>query len=164
MAIAEDKDLNAFKESQEEVVIDTTRKLRVGFIGCGWIAGSHIKSFMKQPDVEIVAGADLVPGKAKAFFEKTGVDFLVIPGEEVHSPDNPVHLINMGGKESVNDWWRYHEDEYRAALVFCLFCERLFASLIAERGARSLQEIATLASIISEELEYSEENTWALMR
>ena len=54
--------------------------------------------------------------QAKAFFEKTGVDFLVIPGEEVHSPDNPVHLINMGGKESVNDWWRYHEDEYRAAV------------------------------------------------
>ena len=53
---------------------------------------------------------------AKDFFEKTGVDFLVIPGEEVHSPDNPVHLINMGGKESVNDWWRYHEDEYRAAV------------------------------------------------
>lgn len=54
--------------------------------------------------------------QAKAFFEKTGVDFLVIPGEEVHSPDNPVHLINMGGSESVNDWWRYHEDEYRAAV------------------------------------------------
>ncbi|MBE6555484.1 MAG: Gfo/Idh/MocA family oxidoreductase [Ruminococcaceae bacterium] len=72
--MAEDKDLNAFKESQEEVVIDTSRKLRVGFIGCGWIAGSHIKSFMKQPDVEIVAGADLVPGKAKAFFEKYGVE------------------------------------------------------------------------------------------
>lgn len=53
---------------------------------------------------------------AKEFFEKTGVDFLVIPGEEVHSPDNPVHLINMGGKESVNDWWRYHEEEYRAAV------------------------------------------------
>ena len=53
---------------------------------------------------------------AKEFYEKTGVDFLVIPGEEVHSPDNPVHLINMGGSESVNDWWRYHEDEYRAAV------------------------------------------------
>ena len=53
---------------------------------------------------------------ARDFFKPTGVDFLVIPGEEVHSPDNPVHLINMGGKESVNDWWRYHEDEYRAAV------------------------------------------------
>lgn len=71
--MAEDKDLNAFKESHEEKVIDTSKKLRVGFIGCGWIAGSHIKSFLKQPDVEIVAGCDLVPGKAKAFFEKYGV-------------------------------------------------------------------------------------------
>lgn len=71
--MAEDKDLNAFKESHEEKVIDASKKLRVGFIGCGWIAGSHIKSFLKQPDVEIVAGCDLVPGKAKAFFEKYGV-------------------------------------------------------------------------------------------
>lgn len=53
---------------------------------------------------------------AKKFYEPTEVDFLVIPGEEVHSPDNPVHIINMGGKYSVNDWWRYHEDEYRAAV------------------------------------------------
>ncbi|MBP3397055.1 MAG: Gfo/Idh/MocA family oxidoreductase [Clostridia bacterium] len=72
--MAEDKDLNAFKESQEVTVIDTSRKLRIGFIGCGWIAGSHIKSFKKQPDVEIVAGCDLIPGKAKAFFEKNEVE------------------------------------------------------------------------------------------
>lgn len=53
---------------------------------------------------------------ARDFYKDTGVDFLVIPGEEVHSPDNPVHIINLGGDESVNDWWRDHEDEYRAAV------------------------------------------------
>lgn len=53
---------------------------------------------------------------AKDFFEKTGVDFLVIPGEEVHSPQNRVHIINLGGDESVNDWWRNKEPEYRAAV------------------------------------------------
>ena len=53
---------------------------------------------------------------ARDFFAGTGADFLVIPGEEVHSPDNPVHIINLGGNESVNDWWRDHEDEYRAAV------------------------------------------------
>ena len=53
---------------------------------------------------------------ARDFFKTTGVDFLVVPGEEVHSPDNPVHIINLGGNESVNDWWRDHEDEYRAAV------------------------------------------------
>ena len=71
--MAEDKNLNAFMESQEVTTIDTSRKLRIAFIGCGWIAGSHIKSLLKQPDVEIVAGADLIPGKAKAFFEKHGL-------------------------------------------------------------------------------------------
>lgn len=53
---------------------------------------------------------------ARDFYKDTGVDFLVIPGEEVHSPDNPVHIINLGGEQSVNDWWRDHEDEYRAAV------------------------------------------------
>lgn len=53
---------------------------------------------------------------ARDFFEDTDVDFLVIPGEEVHSPDNRVHIINLGGNASVNDWWRDHEDEYRDAV------------------------------------------------
>ena len=66
--------LNDFMENQEVKTVDASRKLRIGFIGTGWIAESHIKSFLKQPDVEIVAGADLVPGKAKAFFEKFGVE------------------------------------------------------------------------------------------
>ena len=72
--MAEDKNLDAFKETHEEAQVDTAKKLRIGFIGCGWIAGSHIKSLLKQPDVEIVAGCDLVPGKAAKFFEKNGVE------------------------------------------------------------------------------------------
>ena len=72
--MALDKDLDAFKENQEAKTVDASKKVRVGFIGCGWIAGSHIKALLNQPDVEIVAGADLVPGKAKAFFEKYGVE------------------------------------------------------------------------------------------
>jgi len=57
----------------------------------------------------------------------------------------------------------FDEDDFCARLSFCLFCERLFASLICSQGAESLQEIATLASVISEEIEYSDENTDALM-
>ena len=72
--MALDKSLDAFKDVQETKIVDTTKKLRIGFIGCGWIAGSHIKSFLNQPDVEIVAGCDLIPGKAAAFFEKYGVE------------------------------------------------------------------------------------------
>lgn len=50
------------------------RKLKIGIIGTGWIAEAHMTSYMKMPDVEIVAGADIIPGKAKAFFEKFGLE------------------------------------------------------------------------------------------
>ncbi len=66
--------LNDFMENQEVKTVDASKKLRIGFIGTGWIAEAHINSFKAQPDVEIVAGADIVPGKAKAFFEKFGVE------------------------------------------------------------------------------------------
>jgi len=52
----------------------------------------------------------------REFYEPTGIDFLVMPGEEVHSPDNPVHIISLGAKESITDWWLEDETEYRAAV------------------------------------------------
>ena len=64
--------LDAFKENQEETTVDTSRKLRVGIIGCGGIAHAHMNSYLHQPDVEVVAGCDLIPGRAKAFFEEFG--------------------------------------------------------------------------------------------
>ncbi len=67
------------------------------------------------------------------------------------------YLVYRHCTEAIN------ETDFCTRLTFCLFCERLLASLICSQGARSLQEVATLASIISEEIEYSEENTWALM-
>ena len=48
--------------------IDSSKKLKVGIIGTGWIADAHIQQYVQMPDVEIVAGADLVEGKAEAFF------------------------------------------------------------------------------------------------
>lgn len=55
---------------------------------------------------------------------------------------------HVSGAESEND--------LRAALGFSLFCERLLCSLAKEAEEIS---VAELARIISEELEYSEENT-----
>ena len=66
--------LNTFTAQDNAATVDTGKKMRIGIIGCGWIAGSHMKSYLNQPDVEIVAGADIVPGKAKAFMEKYGVE------------------------------------------------------------------------------------------
>ena len=63
-----------FKENQDVVVIDTAKKLKIGIIGAGWIAEAHIDMYRKMPDVEIVAVADLIPGKAEALCERYGVE------------------------------------------------------------------------------------------
>ena len=52
----------------------------------------------------------------------------------------------------------YDREEFRASLGFALFCERLLASLISAENATE-EEAVELARIISEEIEYSEENT-----
>lgn len=66
--------LDRFKEVTDETVIDASKKVRVGIIGTGWIADAHMESYLAQPDVEIVAGADLVEGKAEAFFAKYNLE------------------------------------------------------------------------------------------
>jgi len=66
--------LDRFKENTETVAVDSSKKLRIGIIGTGWIAEAHMVSYLKQPDVEIVAGADLVEGKAEAFFKNFGLE------------------------------------------------------------------------------------------
>jgi len=51
------------------------------------------------------------------------------------------------------------EEEFAVSLGFSLFCERLLASLLACRKEKTLEEAIDLARILSEEIEYSEDNT-----
>lgn len=67
-------DPDAFKTNQEKKVIDTSKKVKIGIIGTGWISGSHIEAYLDQPDVEIVAAADLVEGKAQEMMDKYGIE------------------------------------------------------------------------------------------
>jgi len=70
-----DSILDKYKEKQDEkVAVDANRKLKVGIIGTGWIAEAHMVAYSYCPDVEVVAAADLVPGKAEAFFEDHCID------------------------------------------------------------------------------------------
>lgn len=74
MANEDSKILDQFKNVQTEKVIDTSKKIKVGIIGTGWIADAHIQQYKQMPDVEIIAGADLIEGKAEAFFKKWEVE------------------------------------------------------------------------------------------
>ena len=49
------------------------KKLRIGIIGTGGIANSHARAYLQMEDVEIVAGADIIPGKARDFLDKYGL-------------------------------------------------------------------------------------------
>lgn len=67
--------LNRFEHIyDEQPEIDASVKVKVGIIGTGWIAEEHVRCFKKMPDVEIVAAADLVPGKAEKFCKTNGIE------------------------------------------------------------------------------------------
>ena len=51
------------------------------------------------------------------------------------------------------------EEDLRRRIQFCLFCERLLGSIITHTDT----DVFTAARIISEEIEYSEENTQAIL-
>ena len=65
--------LSQFTQSYTEEKKASEKKLKIGIIGCGWIAEAHIESYLEMDDVEIVGAADLIPGKAEAFMERYGV-------------------------------------------------------------------------------------------
>lgn len=48
-------------------------KLRVAIIGTGNIAHAHMRAYKKIDEVEIVAGSDIIPGKARAFLDEFGL-------------------------------------------------------------------------------------------
>jgi predicted dehydrogenase len=49
------------------------KKFRVGFIGCGGIAQTHLGAFATMPDVEIVAGTDIDKDRLKVMEDKWNV-------------------------------------------------------------------------------------------
>ncbi len=51
------------------------------------------------------------------------------------------------------------EEEYRQCLGFCLFCERLLASAVNNKECQSFEDFVLISRILSEEIEYSEDNT-----
>lgn len=67
--------LDAFKvEASDSLGEGTGKKLRIGIIGCGGIAKRHIEAYLHMPDAEVVAGCDLVPGRAAEFMKSFGVE------------------------------------------------------------------------------------------
>ena len=64
-----------FTQGTEEKKFSADQKLKIGIIGTGGIARAHVQQYLKFSDAEIVAMADLIPGKCQAFCERNGVDY-----------------------------------------------------------------------------------------
>ena len=70
-----DEVLSQFTQTvREEKKAAPVKKFRYGIIGTGWIAEAHAQVLKNMEDVEVVAMADLIPGKAERFADTWGFD------------------------------------------------------------------------------------------
>ncbi len=68
-------DMNDFSTNMtKKNAVLSEKKLRIGIIGTGGISHNHITSYLNQPDAEIVAGCDLIPGKVEEVFAEHGIE------------------------------------------------------------------------------------------
>lgn len=61
-------------DNHDENTVDTSRILKFGIVGTGWIAEAYVESIKNMPDIKITAAADLIEGKAEKFFARYGVE------------------------------------------------------------------------------------------
>ena len=66
---------------------------------------AHVAARCRQIGLDFVALTDhhqYAPSlEAIAAFTAAPVDLALYPGEEVHAPGNPIHIVNFGGRFSV---------------------------------------------------------------
>lgn len=66
-------------------------------------------------------------------YRELPVDLLLMPGEEIHPPQNHIHMLGVGGNASVNEYMRNHEAEYRKEVT------TLMDSLSIPRGVNAYE-------------------------
>lgn len=122
------------------------KKLRIGIIGTGGIANAHMKAYKQFDDVEIVGGADIVPGKAKEFFEKWELP----DAKAFDSAEELIKNVEMDGV-SVCTYNTTHADCTIAALEAGLHvqCEKPMSFTLQEavdmvKASRKANKILTI--------------------
>ena len=70
------------------------------------------QDFASESDHNAYAGSE----EAMAFFHHVPTDMKAYPGEEVHSQGNSVHILSVGSRESMADWFRNNQPEYEACV------------------------------------------------
>lgn len=55
--------------------------------------------------------------EARDAFADLPIDLRIYPGEEVHSPDNPIHILSFGAESGITELYRDDESAYRAEVA-----------------------------------------------
>jgi len=89
--------------------------------------------------------------EAQKAYQGVQLGMAIINGEEVHSPDNFVHVVHFGGSSSVNALFEYDDDDYRRQVQeivdqgdipyddkFVYAANRWVSERIRERGGLSI--------------------------
>ena len=121
------------------------RKLRVGIIGTGGIAHSHMRAYAKRSDLEIVALCDVVPGKAKAFAEEFGL-------EQAACYESHEEMLDKEGLDAVSVCT--YNAQHAAPTIYALnrgvhvLCEKPF-SVTLEEAAEMMRAEKASGKILS---------------
>lgn len=51
--------------------------------------------------------------EAQRAYEELPIDLKICPGEEVHTPDNPIHILSFGADSGITEFYRDDETAYR---------------------------------------------------
>ncbi len=105
---------------------------------------------------EALAALEYLNADNARLFSRYTSDSLPPPSLEVAHARALAYFIYRHGSATES------REEWRAAVGLSLFLTRLLATLCREMGAESVTDMVPLARTLSEELEYSEENTESL--
>jgi len=105
---------------------------------------------------ELLSSLEYLDGEHRALFGCYSSAAKVSCGQEIWLERALAYFIFRHCSDACD------KESFRASLGLALFFERLFASMIETQGECTLSDAVILARILSEELEYSEENTEAI--
>jgi len=100
----------------------------------GWESPEAVCSYYRKAGFDFLSISDHRKyegaGIARRFYENANIDLEIMDAEEIHAPNNPIHIVNLGGKFCVSDVYRNDEKRYysdvqkimdslNSSIVFC---------------------------------------------
>ena len=101
----------------------------------------------------VINSLEYLEDSHKALFQRYKTNSCTKKEYENYSERLLAYLVYRHCTQALDD------EEFLSALGFCLFFEKLFTSIVNSQDKHSQNDIFEIARILSEELEYSEDNT-----